>query len=159
MLRECLLPFSFSCLLFPVTWELSFRLISIYEKYSGLPRWLSGKKSACQYRSHRRCGWDPWVRKVPRRRKWQPTPVFLLGESHGQRSLVEYVWSMVSQRVRHNWSNWAHSCIFTPLWKHFLHFTLRLLLYFDSLPISLALSQLILLISTSFLQLLNIETH
>ena len=38
-------------------------------------------------------------------------------------------------------------------------FTLRLLLYFDSLPISLALSQLILLISTSFLQLLSIETH
>ena len=90
MLRECLLSFSFSCLLFPVTWELSFRLISIYEKYSGLPRWLSGKKSACQYRSHRRCGWDPWVRKVPRRRKWQPTPVFLLGESQGQRSLGGY---------------------------------------------------------------------
>ena len=33
---------------------------------------------------------DPWVRKFPWRRKWQPTPVFLLGESHGQRSLVGY---------------------------------------------------------------------
>ena len=31
---------------------------------------------------------DPWVGKIPWRRKWQPTPVFLLGESHGQRSLV-----------------------------------------------------------------------
>ena len=31
-----------------------------------------------------------WVRKIPRRRKWQPTPVFLPGESHGQRSLVGY---------------------------------------------------------------------
>ena len=30
------------------------------------------------------------VRKIPRRRRWQPTPVFLLGESHGQRSLVGY---------------------------------------------------------------------
>ena len=33
---------------------------------------------------------DPWVRKMPWRREWQPTPVFLPGESHGQRSLVGY---------------------------------------------------------------------
>ena len=33
---------------------------------------------------------DPWVRKIPWRRAWQPTPVFLPGESHGQRSLVGY---------------------------------------------------------------------
>ena len=33
---------------------------------------------------------DPWVRKIPWRRKWQPTPVFLPGEFHGQRSLVGY---------------------------------------------------------------------
>ena len=33
---------------------------------------------------------DPWFRKIPWRRAWQPTPVFLLGESHGQRSLVGY---------------------------------------------------------------------
>ena len=32
---------------------------------------------------HRRCGLDPWVRKVPWRRKWQPTLVFLPGESQG----------------------------------------------------------------------------
>ena len=32
----------------------------------------------------------PWVRKIPWRRKWQPTPVFLPGEFHGQRSLVGY---------------------------------------------------------------------
>ena len=50
-----------------------------------LPRWLSGKESAYQCR---RCEIDPWVRKIPWRRKWQPTPVFLLGKSHGQRSLV-----------------------------------------------------------------------
>ena len=35
-------------------------------------------------------GSDPWVGKVPWRRAWQPTPVFLLGESHGQRSLLGY---------------------------------------------------------------------
>ena len=36
-----------------------------------------------------RPGFDPWVRKIPWRRKWQPTPVFLPGEPHGQRSLVD----------------------------------------------------------------------
>ena len=35
-------------------------------------------------------GSDPWVGKTPWRRKWQLTPVFLLGESHGQRILVGY---------------------------------------------------------------------
>jgi len=35
-------------------------------------------------------GFDPWVRKIPWRRKWQSTPVFLPGESHGQRSLAGY---------------------------------------------------------------------
>ena len=38
----------------------------------------------------RNMGSDPWVRKIPQRKKWQPTPVFLPGESHGQRSLVGY---------------------------------------------------------------------
>ena len=33
---------------------------------------------------------DPWVRKIPWRRKWQPTPVLLLGKLHGWRSLVGY---------------------------------------------------------------------
>ena len=37
-----------------------------------------------------RPGFDPWVRKIPWRRKWQPTPVFLPGEPHGRRSLVGY---------------------------------------------------------------------
>ena len=47
-----------------------------------------GKESAFQCRSRRRL--SPWVGKIPRTRKWQPTPVFLPGESHGQRSLVGY---------------------------------------------------------------------
>ena len=33
---------------------------------------------------------DPWVRKIPLRKKWQPIPVFLPGKSHGQRSLEGY---------------------------------------------------------------------
>ena len=46
--------------------------------------------SACQCRRHKRCRFSPWVGKMPWRRKWQPTPVFLLGESHGQRRLDGY---------------------------------------------------------------------
>ena len=34
---------------------------------------------------------DPWVRKVPWKREWQPTPVFFPGEFHGQRSLMGYI--------------------------------------------------------------------
>ena len=63
------------------------------------PRWRSGKKPT---RHCRRCRFDPWVRKIPWRRKQQPAPVFLTGKSHGRRSLVGYSpWG--SQRVRHNW--------------------------------------------------------
>ena len=49
--------------------------------------WLSGKESTYQCRRH---GFDPWARKVPWRRKWQPIPVFLFRKSHGQRILVGY---------------------------------------------------------------------
>ena len=55
-----------------------------------LPRWLSGKESTSECERHGRRGFNPWVRRIPWRRKWQPTPVFTPGESHGQRSLVAY---------------------------------------------------------------------
>ena len=45
---------------------------------------------ACQSRMHKRHGLNPWVRKIPWRRKWQPTPVFLPGESRRQRSMASY---------------------------------------------------------------------
>ena len=47
----------------------------------------SGKEFVCQWRRHKRQGFDLWVGKIPWRRKWQPAPIFLLGKSHGQRSL------------------------------------------------------------------------
>ena len=47
-------------------------------------------RSSSQCRRLRRLGFDPWVRKNPWRRKWQPPPVFLPGESHGWRSLAGY---------------------------------------------------------------------
>ena len=54
---------------------------------SGFPRWLCSKESVCQCRKQ---GFDPWVGEIPCRRKWQPTPVFLPGKFHEQRSLKGY---------------------------------------------------------------------
>ena len=58
-----------------------------------------GKESACKAGDK---GSNPWVRKIPCRREWQPTPLFLLGKSHEQRCLVGCSLSG-SQRVRHDW--------------------------------------------------------
>ena len=54
-------------------------------RYQGLPRLFSCEESVCQCRKWRYC---PLVGKIPCRRKWQPSPVFLPGESHGQKSLA-----------------------------------------------------------------------
>ena len=50
------------------------------------------KNSPANAGGHKRHWFDPWVRKIPRRRIWQPTPIFLPRESQGQRSLVPYNW-------------------------------------------------------------------
>ena len=50
----------------------------------------SGKEPACQCRRHKRHRFIYWVGKIPWRRKWQATPIFLPGKSHGQRSLTGY---------------------------------------------------------------------
>ena len=53
-------------------------------------RWCSSKEPTCQCRRHKRHGFHPWVRKIPWRRAWKPTPIFLPRESHGQRNLGGY---------------------------------------------------------------------
>ena len=58
--------------------------------YLGFPGSPSGKEPVCLCRRHERHGFDPWVQKIPWRRKWQPTPVVLPGEPHRQRSLEDY---------------------------------------------------------------------
>ena len=64
----------------------------------GCPCGWYGKESTCQCR---RPGFSPWVKKIPWRREWLPTPEFLPGESHGQRRLAGYSpWE--SQRVGHD---------------------------------------------------------
>ena len=59
------------------------------------------KKICLESGRHRRHGFNPWVRKIPWTRKWQPIPVFLFGKSHGQRSLAGYSpWG--HKRVEHD---------------------------------------------------------
>ena len=69
----------------------NFEILLIYiGEVWGLPRWLSDKESAWQHRRCKSHRFNPWVRKIPWRKAWQPTPVFLPGKSHGQRSLAGY---------------------------------------------------------------------
>jgi len=56
----------------------------------GFPDGTSGKEPACQWRTHERLGFSPWVGKILWSRKWQPTPVFLPGKFNGQRSLAGF---------------------------------------------------------------------
>ena len=59
------------------------------EHWSGFPfpspmhEGASGKEPTCQCRRLEKCGFNPWIRKIPWRRAWQIIPVFLAGESHG----------------------------------------------------------------------------
>ena len=64
------------------------RLILVF--IQAFPGDASGKELTCQYRRCKRCRFNPSVGKIPWRKKWQPTPVLLPGESHGQRSLMGY---------------------------------------------------------------------
>ena len=80
----------------------------------GFPSGSDGKESTCQ------CRFNPWVGKMPWRRVWQPTPIFLLGKSHGQNSLAG-LQSMGLQRVKHDWAT------ITFFFFHTLGFELMLL--------------------------------
>ena len=67
-------------------------LHTIFKNVKGFSGGSPVKESTCNGLSHRIHGLHPWVGKIPWRSKCQPTPVFLLGESHGQRSLVGTVY-------------------------------------------------------------------
>ena len=58
--------------------------------FKGLPSWCSGKEPACQCRGWKRCGLDPWVGRIPWKRKQKLILVFMPEKSHGHRSLAGY---------------------------------------------------------------------
>ena len=69
-------------------WSDLLRMLSPQVDHSSFPGGASREEPAYQCRRHKRLKFDPWVRTIPWRRAWQPTPVFLPGESHGQRNLA-----------------------------------------------------------------------
>ena len=83
----CILLCSFAMCVYAFQLTVLQQYLQLHELHPG---WFSGKESTCPCRRRRKCGFDPWVSTIPWRRKWQPTPVLLLGKSHGQRSLVGY---------------------------------------------------------------------
>ena len=77
-------------------------------EHFGLPRWLSGKKFSCNAGATGDWGWIPGEGRPPWSRKWQATPAFLPGTSHGQRSLGQ----ATVHGVAKSWtrpSNWAYT--------------------------------------------------
>ena len=68
-----------------------------FPKKMVFPGGASGKEPRCQSERHKKRGFNPWIRKIPWRRAWQLTPVFLPGESYGQRSLVGYIFHWVTE--------------------------------------------------------------
>ena len=87
--------------------------VNILPYYSD--RWLSGKHPTCQCRSHRRHRFDPWIRKIPWRKAWQPTPVFLPGESLWPEE-PGGLQSMGSQSDMTEWLS-THVAAWTIIWK------------------------------------------
>ena len=88
---------------------------------SKLPRWRGGKEPACQCRRDR---FNPWVRKIPWRREWEPTPIFLPGKCNGEMRLVGYTpWG--HKGVRHDFSSvqFSLSVVSDSLRSHGLHHT------------------------------------
>ena len=70
----------------PLHWNMVKCLVDFPDCTSDLKK----KKNPCQCRRLKRCGFSPWVGKIPWRRKWQLITVFLPGEFHGQKSLASY---------------------------------------------------------------------
>ena len=84
----------------------SFQLLpflSLSSTSLGFSGCLAGKEPACQFRRCKRLGFDLWVGKIPWRKKWQPTPVFLPGKLYGQRwATVHRVAEILTQLNDHS---------------------------------------------------------
>ena len=87
---------------FGVTVTTSFNFITLSKTLvskTGSPGGTNGKESAYQCKGHKRPRFDPWVGKIPWRRKWQPTLVFLPGESPWRGP-----WRATVHRVAKSWT-------------------------------------------------------
>ena len=88
--------------------QFPFRLFLWPVGHMGFPGAASGKERACRCRRPERYGFDPWLGKIPWRKAWRPTPVFLPGKSPGTEE-PGGLHSMGSHRVGHDWSDLTHT--------------------------------------------------
>ena len=87
----------------------SILLLLVVMIIDGLPRWCQWVKNLPASAGSKRRGFDPWVGKIPWRKAWQLTPVFLPGEPPWTKDPGGLQWSIGLQRVRHDWSNLART--------------------------------------------------
>ena len=99
------------------TWHGPAVFTDLHPSSQGLSRWLGGKESICECK---RCKFSPWMGKTLWRRKWLHTPVFLLGEFHGQGSRAGYSpWGLKKSDTTEQLSNsnnpsswsWSQLCL------------------------------------------------
>ena len=107
----CTLPWLTASVTEPSVWRACITNLCLFsKKYTS--RWLGGSTICLQCRRLRRCRFDPWVGKIPWRRAWQPSPLFLPGEP----PWIEKpggLQTTMSQRVGDHWSGWAqHKCFY-----------------------------------------------
>ena len=111
----------------------------------GLLQWL---RIHLQFRKHRRHRFNPWVSKIPWKREWLPTPVFLPGESHGQKSLVGYSqWGHKELDMTERLSTHLSLSIQRNVWFLFSFFKSKPLWAFNLKPIDNYLNITILIIT------------
>ena len=91
----------YSSLLYP-GFSLQWLLLLQNTSPVGFPVGASGEESSCQCGGCKRPGFSPWVRKIPWRRAWQPTPVLLPGDSPWTEE-PGGLQSIGNQRIRHGW--------------------------------------------------------
>ena len=90
------------------------------------PRWQSGKESTRKCRRHKRFRFNPWVGKIPWKRKWQHTPVFLAGRPHGQRSLEGYSpWACKESDM----TGWPHTHTHTHIHNLYINICMYVYVY------------------------------
>ena len=107
-----------------------------YVIITSFPGGTSGKELACQCRRCKSHRYNPWVRKIPWRRAWQSNPVFMNGDSHGQRSLVGYSPQglMESDMTKETPCTHSHNHHHTSLFDHSVTFKTNLVLIHSCLP-------------------------
>ena len=106
----------YSILTFYITFIIFIDLLT----YRGLPQQLSGQCRICTVKEFawqcKRCRFNPRVRKIPWRRKWQPIPIFLPGKCHGQRSRMGY--SSPWSRKEWDMTQWLNNNIYKTVYVY-----------------------------------------